>query len=153
MRQTKVCLFCYDICMNIAFLLTPKSDVSFLYDDNTLRQCIERRKIDPHSAVPCISREGRYITTISEGDFLWFILRTQDDGDLEEVPVQKLEDSLIRDVMHEDKNPPVLITATTEELVERGLEQNFIPVVDDWGSFIGIITRKSLLERFAKYGD
>ena len=59
----------------------------------------------------------------------------------------------IKDIIHTDKNPPVPITATTDELVERGMEQNFIPVVDDWGSFIGIITRRNLLERFAKYKD
>ena len=139
--------------MNIAFLLQPKNDTAFLYDDFTLRQGLEKMRHHGYTAIPVIDREGRYITTISEGDFLWFILRDQGDGDLEEVPVQTLENAMIRDVMHEDRNPPVLITATTEELVERGLEQNFIPVVDDWGSFIGIITRKSLLERFAKYGD
>ena len=138
--------------MNIAFLLQPKNDTAFLYDDFTLRQGLEKMKHHGYTAIPVIDREGRYVTTISEGDFLWFILKDA-EGEIGEVPLQSLEKALIRDVMHEDKNPPVLITATTEELVERGLEQNFIPVVDDWGSFIGIITRKSLLERFAKYGD
>ena len=139
--------------MNIAFLLQPKNDTAFLYDDFTLRQGLEKMKHHGYTAIPVIDREGKYVTTISEGDFLWFILRGQEDGDLEEVPVQTLEDTLIREVMHVDKNPPVPITASTDELVERGLEQNFIPVVDDWGAFIGIITRRNLLERFAKYGD
>ena len=67
--------------------------------------------------------------------------------------IQNLEKTQIKDIIHTDKNPPVPITATTDELVERGMEQNFIPVVDDWGSFIGIITRRNLLERFAKYKD
>ncbi|MBR0052180.1 MAG: CBS domain-containing protein, partial [Firmicutes bacterium] len=117
--------------MNIAFLLQPKNDTAFLYDDFTLRQGLEKMKHHGYTAIPVIDREGKYVTTISEGDFLWFILRGQEGGDLEEVPVQKLEDTLIREVMHVDKNPPVPITASTDELVERGLEQNFIPVVDD----------------------
>ena len=97
--------------MNIAFLLQPKNDTAFLYDDYTLRQGLEKMKHHGYTAIPVIDRDGKYVTTISEGDFLWFILRTQEGGDLEEVPVQKLEDTLIRDVMHEDKNPPVPITA------------------------------------------
>lgn len=139
--------------MNIAFLLQPKSDTAFLYDDFTLRQGLEKMRHHGYTAIPVIDREGKYITTISEGDFLWFILRDSEDGDLQEVPLQNLEKTQIKDIIHPDKNPPVPITATTDELVERGMEQNFIPVVDDWGSFIGIITRRNLLERFAKYKD
>ena len=105
--------------MNIAFLLQPKNDTAFLYDDFTLRQGLEKMKHHGYTAIPVIDREGKYVTTISEGDFLWFILRGQEDGDLEEVPVQTLEDTLIREVMHVDKNPPVPITASTDELVER----------------------------------
>ncbi len=138
--------------MNIAFLLQPKSDTAYLYDDYTLRQGLEKMRHHGYTAIPVIDREGRYITTISEGDFLWFILKDSGE-DLTEVPLQSLEKAQIKDVMHQDKNPPVPITATTDELVDRGLEQNFIPVVDDSGSFIGIITRRNLLERFAKYGD
>ena len=139
--------------MNIAFLLQPKSDTAFLYDDFTLRQGLEKMRHHGYTAIPVIDREGHYLTTISEGDFLWFILRGSEDGDLQEVPLQNLEKVQIKDILHADKNPPVPITATTDELVDRGLEQNFIPVVDDWGSFIGIITRRNILERFAKYKD
>lgn len=141
--------------MNIAFFLQPKSDTAYLYDDFTLRQGLEKMKHHGYTAIPVIDREGRYMTTISEGDFLWFLLRDGDEDigrELAEIPMQSLEDARIRDVMHMDKNPPVPITATADELVERGMEQNFIPVIDDSGSFIGIITRRSLLERFAKQG-
>ena len=138
--------------MNIAFLLQPKSETAFLYDDYTLRQGLEKMRHHGYTAIPVIDREGQYITTISEGDFLWFILKDA-DGEIEEVPLQSLEKALIRDLMHKDKNPPVPITASAEELIERGMEQNFIPVVDDWGSFIGIITRRNLLETFANPTD
>ena len=138
--------------MNIAFLLTPKSDVSFLYDDNTLRQCIERMKIDPHSAVPVISREGRYITTISEGDVLrWLIRRAEETK--EGISFKDLEEVYVRELRHKDKNPPSLITAEPEDVVFRAMEQNFIPVVDDWGSFIGIVTRRDILKYLATSQD
>lgn len=47
--------------MNILFFLTPKSDVAFLYDDETLRQALEKMEYHKYSAVPVISRSGKYI--------------------------------------------------------------------------------------------
>ena len=38
--------------MNILFFLTPKSDVAFLYDDETLRQALEKMEYHKYSAVP-----------------------------------------------------------------------------------------------------
>ena len=35
-----------------------------------------------------------------------------------------------------------------EDLLELVLSQNFVPVVDDFGRFIGIITRKDVIKYF-----
>jgi CBS domain containing-hemolysin-like protein len=32
------------------------------------------------------------------------------------------------------------------ELIERASHQNFVPVVDDYGAFIGLITRKAIIQ-------
>ena len=135
--------------MNIAFFLKPKKEVEFIYEDFTLRQGLEKMRHHSYTAIPVIGRDGKYITTISEGDFLWFILKDVDE-ELREIPMQSLEDACIRDIMERGKNPPVPITATTGELIIKAMEQNFIPVVDDAGSFIGIVTRRSLMRHFAK---
>jgi CBS domain-containing protein len=42
----------------------------------------------------------------------------------------------------------VRITARVEELMERLLTQNFLPVTDDNGAFIGIVTRQKVIEYF-----
>lgn len=140
--------------MNIAFFLKPKNEIAYLYDDYTLRQGLEKMKHHGYTAIPVINKDGCYVTTISEGDFLWYILKDAQPGtDIREIPMESLEEKYIKDLMHIDKNPPVYITATVEELVERAMEQNFIPVIDDSGSFIGIITRRNLLESFAKQGN
>ena len=44
--------------MNILFFLTPKSDVAFLYDDETLRQALEKMEYYKYSAVPVFRRSG-----------------------------------------------------------------------------------------------
>ena len=30
----------------------------------------------------------------------------------------------------------------------RAVQQNFVPVVDDWGTFIGIVTRQDIIRYF-----
>ncbi len=138
--------------MNIAFFLIPKSDVAFLYDDYSLRQGLEKMKHHGYTAIPVINKEGKYLNTISEGDFLWHILQ-DDSQELTEMPMQSLEDGSIRDLLGDDKNPPVSITASPEKLLSRALEQNFIPVIDDSGSFIGIVTRRDILKYFLEPCD
>lgn len=137
--------------MNIAFLLRPKSDVAFLYDDFSLRQGLEKMKHHGYTAIPVIDREGHYITTISEGDILWFILKDISDGkSINEIPMQSLEKVHIKDVLHPDKNPPASITSSIEELTNRAMEQNFIPVTDDSGSFIGMVTRRDVIKNLVE---
>ena len=36
--------------------------------------------------------------------------------------------------------------ADMEDLIQKAMNQNFVPVVDDQKKFIGIITRKSIIE-------
>jgi CBS domain containing-hemolysin-like protein len=43
----------------------------------------------------------------------------------------------------------VPITVTVEELLAQAMNRNFIPVVDGRGAFIGIVTRKAIMQYFA----
>ena len=56
--------------MNILFFLTPKSEVAYIYDDQTLRQVLEIMEYHRYTAVPVINKQGKYIGTITEGDML-----------------------------------------------------------------------------------
>ena len=51
--------------MNILFFLTPKSEVAYIYEDESLRQALEKMEYHKYSSVPIISRSGRYIGTVS----------------------------------------------------------------------------------------
>ncbi len=129
--------------MNIAFLLQPKQRVAYLYGDNSLRQGLEKMRHHGYTAVPVIDREGCYLGTISEGDFLWQILAmdTLDMKDLEHVQIQ--------DVLQPGSYPPVPITVSVEELLNSAMNQNSIPVVDDYNSFIGLVTRREIISRLS----
>ncbi len=128
--------------MNILFLLKPKNTVSYIYDDYTLRQGLERMRSHGFTASPVLSHEGYYVGTVNEGDFLWHIVDDGDDG------LRHLEEEQVRDIVRDDWNQPVKVSATVEDLLERVLNQNFVPVVDDRNLFVGIITRKDVIQYF-----
>lgn len=134
--------------MNVAFFLTPKSEVSFLYDDFTVRQGLEKMKYHGYTAIPVITKDGKYVATVSEGDFLWLIV----DRYLNKMEVndKKLEKISIKEILNIDRYKSVKITASINELVSLSLNQNFVPIVDDTNNFIGIVSRKKIIEHFSK---
>lgn len=128
--------------MNFLFLLRIKKDISYIYDDNTLRQGLEKMKSHGYTAIPVITRDGDYVGTISEGDFLWHIIE-HGRGSLKDQ-----EQFSVRDIIRKDFMLPVKVDATADELIERATNQNFVPVVDDRNKFIGIITRRDIIKYF-----
>lgn len=122
--------------MNVISLLTPKTNVAWLYEDWTIRQGLEKLRFHGYTAIPVLAKDGSYVGTVSEGDFLWCLL-DQGSGD-----IQTQEKQPLRRVIRPGFNPAVRIDVALEELVERALRQSFIPVVDDRGAFVGIVTRK-----------
>ena len=124
--------------MNVAYFLIPKSQVGCIGDDNTVRQGLEKLKRSGYSALPVVTRENRYVGTVSEGDFLWHLEKTGAAPDV-------LEKHKIRDILREGWNPAARIDVTIEALLEQALTQNFVPMVDDRNLFIGIITRQEIM--------
>ena len=134
--------------MNVAFFLVPKMNVAYLYEDQTLRQALEKMRAHGYTAIPVLNRDNVYMGTVSEGDFLWYLVEKDLSTPPEELSLPEGKSACVRDVMRPDRNPPVLITATIEELVRRAENQNFIPVVDDRNMFIGIVTRKDIIHYY-----
>lgn len=126
--------------MNILFYLKPKSEVVYLYDDFTLRQVLEKMEKHRYSAVPVISRDGTYVGTLTEGDLLWHLKSSgfRELKETEDIPMTK-----IRRYWH---NAPVNADCKIEDLITTSMNQNFVPVVDDKNIFIGIVTRRDIIQ-------
>ena len=139
--------------MNIAFFMQPKAETAYLYNDYTIRQALEKMKFHGYSAIPVIDRDGYYLGTVSEGDFLWTIV-TGEGGTPHTIDIEDLEIMDMSQIaLNPEKNPAIKITSSIDELVERALNQNFIPVVDDRDMFIGIVTRRSVIRYFYEVND
>jgi CBS-domain-containing membrane protein len=125
--------------MNIAFFLTPKHEVICESLNSTMRQAIERMEFHSYTAIPVIDDKGKYIGTLTEGDLLW---KLKDNPELNFKNSNKI---LISEIPRKTINKPVSINADMESLISLAISQNFVPVVDDDGIFIGIIKRSDII--------
>ena len=50
------------------------------------------------------------------------------------------------EIAHRRDNRPVAVTTDIEDLVSKATDQNFVPVIDDRNAFIGIVTRKAIMQ-------
>ena len=126
--------------MNIAFFLKPKHEVAFLYEHQSLRQGLEKLRQHGYSAIPVLTHESKYAGTVSEGDFLRYC-KTNIEG----APNVNLNENVLM-VPRAVSYDPVSINADMEDLISTMTNQNFVPVVDDSKKFIGIITRKDVIQ-------
>ncbi len=131
--------------MNIAFFLTPKHEIVTLTESMTLRQAMEKMEYHKYSAVPVIDDEGRYQYTLSEGDVLWHI---KDHMDLS---LKNSEAVNINKIKRSRSIEAVSINEDIEVVLDLTRYQNFIPVVDDTGIFIGIIRRSDMMANHFEY--
>lgn len=127
--------------MNVISLLTPKAQVAYLYDDYTVRQGLEKLRSNGYTALPVLNREGIYVGAVSEGDFLWHMVDEEDNS------LKAYQKQPITSVMREGFSPPVNVRVTMDDLLDHAMSQSFIPVVDDRGAFIGIVTRQSIMRK------
>lgn len=130
--------------MNILLFLTPKKDVAHLYDDYTIRQALEKMEYHRYSAIPIINRNGHYIGTLTEGDILWYIKNNH------MLNLEESEQYSILSIPRYHDNKAVNASSDLEDIFKTALNQNFIPVIDDQGIFIGIITRRNIFNYLQK---
>lgn len=134
--------------MNILFFLKPKAELDLVYEDDSFRDALERIEDHQFSCIPIINEKtGKYVGTICEGDFLRE-MRRQNSGSAR-CPSTRPVSGIKRKYDYRS----VRIDSNIEELFSYAQEQNFVPVVDDTGVLIGIVTRSVILEFFYNVVD
>lgn len=126
--------------MNILFFLTPKSEVIYIDANLSLQDAVTKIEQYSYTALPIINQQGEYVGTITEGDLFWYYRSFI----TEERPVDS--SISIANVPRKQDYLPVRATSDMEDLVSHAMNQNYVPVVDDDDNFIGIITRRDLIQ-------
>lgn len=129
--------------MNILFCLTPKEKVAYIYNDYTIEQALEKMQVYRYNSIPILNKKGDYVGTLSEGDLLWYIKDHQ-------MSFEKTKEITVSKVPRNRDNVAIPIQTNMTDIIELATKQNFVPVVDDFGTFIGIITRKEIFNYIIK---
>ncbi len=130
--------------MDILFFTIQKHKVVFAYDDLGVKEVYDLLEDNHYTAIPVLNRKGEYVGTITEGDLLRFIMNNN-------LSKAKAESSQIADVVRLRDLEPITTDAKIQDLILKATNQNFVPVVDESNMFIGIVTRKEIINYFFEH--
>lgn len=119
--------------------MIPKSQVCYAEDHWSLRQVAEKMIANDLTSIPVLSRDGKYVGTISEGDLFRFIKLKAN------MNYKEAESTPIRSLHHEREVEPIRFDAEMKDLVGLAGKQNFVPVLDEKNILMGIVTRKAII--------
>jgi CBS domain-containing protein len=128
--------------MNILAFMKPKINVTYMCEDNTVREAIEIMRKCRYTSIPLLSKTGKYVGTITEGDLL-YTLDSVGRGEVSNIKVSSIK-------RHRDYEA-VNINETMLVLLSRASNENFVPIIDDSNQFLGIVKRKELLDYFFEH--
>lgn len=130
---------------NHLFYLLPKSETVFLTNTDSFHQAYNMFIITNYTALPVINKKGQYVGTICEGDLLRVLSLslTHPEINLDSIEIKDIEFKTILEVAR--------VNESYEHLVELAVNQNFIPLVDDQGIFIGILRRQELIKELINF--
>ena len=92
------------------------------------------------SALPILNKRGEYRGTLTEGDLLWAM------KNMCYMDMRQAEAHRILAISRRKDYIPVRVNTNMHDLVERAKSQNFVPVVDDKDTFIGLVTRSAIVK-------
>ncbi|MDK2936424.1 MAG: hypothetical protein PWP62_1432 [Eubacteriaceae bacterium] len=124
---------------NHLFHLLPKSNTVFLNSTDSYQQAYNMFILTNYTALPVINKKGQYVGTICEGDLLRVLSLSMTHPEI------ILDTFEIKDIEFKTKTEVARINESFDRLVSLAVSQNFIPVVDDQGVFIGILRRQELI--------
>ncbi|MFC4809659.1 CBS domain-containing protein [Paenibacillus sp. GCM10023250] len=130
--------------MDIQSFLYPKHEVAYLTTSSTMKDALDKLEACQYTAIPILDENGLYFGTLSEGDLLWKMKATPGltFETLHEIPLAAIKKRM--------KIECVTIGADLDDMLTLAADQNFVPVVDDNRSFLGIIRRKDIIEYYTR---
>lgn len=130
--------------MNVLMLLKNKEQVEYLFNTDTIQYGLNKMREHRYAAIPVLTEEGFYAGCVSDGDFLFHVMDHGFDS------VKETEQQQIKSIVRKQFNPAARVDISMDELLERSMNQNFIPIIDDRNYFIGIVTRQDIIGSILK---
>ena len=121
--------------MNISSFLLPTEQVAYITSTISMLEATEHLEHHHYTAIPIIDHEG---------DLLWKIKNTPglNFENMQHVPLLEVQMRFHLEC--------VSINARMDDMLTLAADQNFVPVTDDEGIFLGIIRRKDIIEYYTR---
>jgi CBS domain-containing protein len=110
--------------------------VDYVEENATIGEALDAMEKHNYTAIPIISRNGKYSGTIGEGDILRYIKENND--------FVTAKDVAIKNVKRNKDNSTVNVNSKFENLIKKAINQNFVPVVDDDNKLLESLQEKIL---------
>ncbi len=119
-------------------LSTPKSKVISVYSDTSVESALKIMLKSHFTMIPVLERESdRYIYSLSTSDILARFAETED---IESVKKETISSIAIGRLI-----VPCRMDTEVEILTDLVVNQNYVPLVDEDGKFVGLVTRKAVI--------
>lgn len=128
--------------MNVAFFLSPKNEIVYLYEDMTLRQAMQKMEHHRYQSLPILTSDGKYAGVVTEGDLLWAFKNRPGFAFVD------AENMMLSDIPRHFHYETIAIDQSMDSLIDASYRQSFVPVVDDTDTFIGLIKRSDIIRYF-----
>ncbi len=106
---------------------------------------MEKMEYHRYTAVPILDEDDCFAGVLTEGDILWYIKRSGLDA------LKEAERINIMEVPRRSNVRCIGVSEPVSSVIDLSLDQNFVPLSDDRGKFIGIITRKKIIDYLSKF--
>lgn len=113
---------------------------AFLNENSTVRQAIELFDVHKYSVIPLVDNDGHFVGTLSEGDLLCFLKNKV------KYDIKATEKVSVKDMERYREYRSLEVNSMWSEFFVLSLDQNFIPVTDDKGIYIGIVKRREIIK-------
>lgn len=130
--------------MNVAFFLSPKNEIVYLYENMTLRQAMEKMEYHRYQCLPILTTDGKYAGVVTEGDLLWAFKNRPG------FTFADAENMMLSDIPQHFHYDTIAVNQSMDSLIGAAYRQSFVPVVDDTDAFIGLIKRSDIIRYFYK---
>lgn len=118
--------------------LTPEEELALFIDTHNVNHVLLLRLSNGYSRVPVMTKDKTYVGTISLSE----IIQYQKEHELTDDELMDLDISL----MVSQKLPTVRVDSDLTEIMHKLVDASFLPVLAADDTFLGIITRKSILK-------
>jgi CBS domain-containing protein len=131
----------------IAPFIIPKEKVVVIDPEWSLERALLVLTRKGTTSVPVINQEGQVEGIISKTDILDFLLNKSRD---EEIDFSQLRKHKVREAMNLNHSG-ILANSIFSFAFEVLINRSYIPIIDVKNQFVGILTRKVMMEKVIEY--